>query len=403
MRPCNRNRRMFILIGVLLIMSITSSQPQSKPKVGTTQPSLSFAVRCMQAIDHLDPYANDFNDAAKMIIVLRSADVPKEERVRLALRILKGDFFTQSDVTNQLPSSALLTASLIALSHLSIDGVDPQVLRALEEYLNNYERYKAIRSLPEDRLPEDLKRMKRCLNADPNLVRAIVARLKAVQQTSRLNTPADLEQRIRTVIALAGFTLEELRSQYEESRARNRSLPHPSPSYAEYVMEEIERTVFYAVRMGMDKEAVAQVLKVLDLNLEKSTIVGRPADNPRPLVEVAEIARDPARIVDEIIQANIFPDLYAQLLVDQGISVVPIIVNKLGKLPPPSESGDPPKYRWLSVLFRVLINLLGPEEALPVIESIAPENGERSWLLPYARDAKEAAKKGKVSSFYYIF
>ncbi len=396
-------RHMFLYVCLLLSVSITHTQNQNESGVGAVQSIRPYALQCLQTFDQMNLYTDDFNDAIKMIIVLRSADVPRESRKQLALRVLRGDFFTQPDTREQLPSSALTTAAVIALSHLCINQSDAEVLQSLEQYLTDYERYKEIQSLPDHTLPENLKLVQRRLSVDPDLVRAIVCRLKAVRQNPQMNTSADLERRIRAIIREAGFTPEELRARYEEDRERNRSLPHPKPSYAEYLVEEIERTVFHAVCAGMDREQVEQVLRRLSLNLAKSTIVGRPAGRPRPLVEIAETARDPALLVDEIIRAEMFPALYAQLLVDWGVSVVPIIVSKLEKLDPPNPTEGTTQYRWLPVLFRVLINLLGPDKAVPVIEAIAPDSGEKGWLAPYAREAKESAKQGRVFSFYYVF
>ncbi len=391
-----------MLFGMLMGISTLSIAAQSETSLQSTQPEqkqpIPYALRCAQLFDPID-LSKLGNNLGKLILAMRSADVPKETRRQIALRVVKVGFFDKPNVVHGEEARALFEAALFALSHLCIDTVDTEVIQVLEEYLAEAERLSALQQKSaelDESQQNELLRIQRRVVGSPNVVRALLAHLRAVQQSPQLRTPTDLERRIRLTLVNAGLTLEEARKQYNQDMELLRSQPHWYPSYATLVLYEIRRTLFHAVQRGIEVEPV---VKALDLPpFEESVDVGRVGSNPRPFLEVAQIARSPEQIVDEMLHAVIYPYLYAQLLVDRGVSVVPLIVEKLewARQNPDKVSQT---RMGISALFEVLVALLGPEEALPTIEKIAFSKNEQEWFVRSASKAIEQAKQGRVYMF----
>lgn len=360
-------------------------QPPSHNGAATVQPPFPpYAVRLAKHVEQLNP--NDVQDAYKIFLVLRSPDVPAEQRVSLAKRILSGSYPDKPDFRWDAVGSfslgqGMFVTALAALSHLHVD--DPSILPFLEDILFKFEQI--AQSSPQEELPADLKRLRDRVSPEMAMLRAVAARLKAVKAVPKVEVPADLQRRVDAILKEAGVTRRELNQQYEEfmnaiRQSREAAFANRS-TFPMHLVNEIGRTLFHYAKRGMDvatlctgDDSVAQALKAY--------------------ARAGIDARSPQRLIDFLAASQTRDAIAAQILVDMGVSVVPSIVQALEAF----HSGDTsPASKGVETLLEVLGTLLG-EDALRYIEPLT--HNQPDWLRQAARRVADAIKAGSVFSFY---
>lgn len=364
-----------ILLGCLMW---TNAQNEAR---SVQQPAFtSQALRFAQQVDELNP--NEVHDLYKVFLVLRCKDVPVEQRKALAKRILTGDYPNKPNFRWYSDTQGgLWVAALVTLSHLHMEDVS--LIPFLEEYLPKWERVVAVSEEP---LPADLQQLKQRAAPDVRLARALLIRLKAVQAVPEVKSAADLERRLEVMLKEAGLTLEELKQLQKEFADRLRYDRGMGISrraaLAHFLIEEYGRMLFYYARRGMDVHDAYRKLDVV-----------------RGWAELGEEARDLSRLIDRLLQERGDDRTRGQLLVDEGVAVVPLIIQKLvWAKEHPNEIAD--TRMGVAVLLEVLATLIG-KEALPYVEPFA--TGEGGWVCSYANLTKEWIEQGHVFGFNNAF
>lgn len=277
----------------------------------------------------------------------------------------------------------MFVTALVALSHMHID--DPSILPFLEEFLPKWER--VARASPDEELPADLQVLRNRVAPELALVRAVVARLKAVRTVPEVKTPSDLKRRVDAILSEAGLTREELDKQYEEfmnevRQSREAAFATRS-TFPMHLVNEIGRTLFHYAKRGVDVSSLTAV--------EDSV-----ASALRAYVQAGVNARDPQTLIDQLAAAQARDTAAAQLLVDEGVRATPLIIQKLEAIR--NQHGVAPNTRYeVGTLMEVLGSLIG-QDALPYLEPFSKD--EREWLRQSARRVMEWVQEGRVFSFY---
>ncbi|GIV08976.1 MAG: hypothetical protein KatS3mg019_1067 [Fimbriimonadales bacterium] len=381
-------QRMNRILSSLVLLSgwlLVNAQAGSHPAPANPQPVpyTSQALLFAKQVDELDP--NNVHDLYKVFVVLRCRDVPVEQRKALAMRILTGDYPSKPGfkwiASDQ--QYGLFVAALVALSYMHMD--DASLLSFLEEYLPKWKRI--MQSGSGEELPTDLRRLQERVSPDVALARAVIVRLKAVQAVPEVKSAADLARRLEVMLKEAGLSRAELVKQYEEfleaeRRAGIAAWATKSP-FPLYLVQEYGRMLFHYAKRGMDVRAAV-------------TGDDAVAKAWHSFIRLGETAREPALLVEQLLSSKGRDTVLAQLLVDEGVRVVPLIVQRLEVA-----KEDPTKLSEMgmgvSTLLEVLVSLLG-KEALDLIE--AWQGSDKEWLCRYAHRAKEWGQQGYVFGFY---
>lgn len=372
---------------VLLLLTLSHAQSDSNasPTDAQTTHYTSLATLFARQIDALQ--MTDTSDRYKVYLVLRSQDVPVEQRKTLAIRILTGDYPKRvSSATDGLGN--LWTAALIALSHLHID--DASLLPFLEENLPKWERIVNAYS-PED-LPDELQPLKERIFPNLTLTRAVIARLKAVQAIPEIKSAADLERRLDVMLKEVGMTRQELKQLYDEYQdklMRTRGIGISKRGWLAFaVVDEHRRALFHYAKRGMDVMPAATSLSIEAL--AEGARLGKEASNL-------------PQLIDAILKNPIYDHTRGRILVDEGIAAVPAIIQKLAWV---REHPEEVAFSGMgvSVLLDVLASLIG-KDALPYVEQFLSDDskGERKWTRSYGRRTKTWIERGDVFGFNPFF
>ncbi|MFQ3609861.1 MAG: hypothetical protein SNJ72_00050 [Fimbriimonadales bacterium] len=356
----------------------TPPQPQSLPYP-------SQALLFAQQVEQYDP--NDVYDRYKLYVVLRSQDVPLEQRKTLALRILTGNYPSRPDFTGYSEGIyGLWVGALVALSHIHMD--DPSLIPFLEEYLPKWEQ--AVSASDPDQLPSEIRRLARRTSPNVQLARALLYRLKAVEAVPQVKSGADLEKRLEVMLKEAGLTRQQMFQYYEEylERLLNRRFTAPDSrpvSLAYWLAEEYGRMLFHYAKRGIDVSGIV-----------KADSTDKVMTKWSEQVRFAKLAVQPEQLIRELLKQRITDERYGQILVDEGVRVVPLIIQQLEALKHDrsqvSDTG-----MGLVTLLEALVTLVG-KSAVPLLEPFTQD--EREWLCAYAQMAIQKAQEGKVFGFH---
>jgi len=250
----------------------------------------------------------------------------------------------------------------------------------LEEHLPKWEQL--AKTVPDADLPAELRQLKSRISPDVPMARALLARLKAVRAVPEIKSANDLDRRLEVMLSEAGMTHQELRQLLEEYAEKLRRgewfAISPRAHLADHLVLEHARTLFHHAKRGMDLESVAT-----------STDIEAFAK----AVRLGQSARDYSKLIDSILQHRGYSGAPAQLLVDEGVSVVPLIIQKLNwAREHPKEIAD--TGMGVAVLLDVLATLIG-KDALPHVE---PFLSDGNWA-GRARRTKEWIERGHVFGF----
>ncbi len=363
-----------------------NAQPESTLPTTQTQslPYTSQALLFAQQVEQYDP--NNVFDRYKLYVVLRSQDVPREQRKALALRILTGDYPSRPDFTAYSKGIyGLWVGALVALSHIHMD--DPSLIPFLEEYLPKWEQ--AVSASDPDQLPSEIRRLVRRTSPDVQLARALLYRLKAVEAVPQVKSAADLERRLEMMLKEAGFTRQQLPQFYEEylDWLLNRHLRSDLrlASLAYWLAQEYGRMLFHYTKRGIDVSGIV-----------KADSTDKVMKQWSEHVRFAKLAVQPEQLIWELLKQRITDERYGQILVDEGVRVVPLIIQQLEAIKHDrsqvSDTG-----MGLVTLLEALVTLVG-KSAVPLLEPFTQD--EREWLCAYAQSAIQQAQEDKVFGFY---
>lgn len=380
-----RTQRLRACVGSLLLLcSLTLLHAQNENRALPTNAEstcyVSQATIFVQQVETLNP--NSVNDLYKIFVVLRCKDVPEAQRKALALRILTGEYPSNPEfkwTADPEQQFGFYIAALVALSHMHID--DASLLPFLEENLPKWEQL--TQPVADAELPAELQRLKNRISVRiVPMARALLARLKAVRAVPEVKSANDLERRLEVMLSEAGITHQELRQLLEEYKEKLRRgewiAISPRAHLADHLVMEHARTLFHYAKRGMDLGSVAT-----------STDIEAFAK----AVRLGHTARDWSKLIDSILQHRGYSSAPAQLLVDEGVAVVPVIIQKLNwARENPKESAD--MRMGVSVLLDVLATLLG-KDALPLVELFLSDS---NWA-GRARRTKEWIEQGRVFGF----
>ncbi|WP_448377453.1 hypothetical protein [Fervidobacterium sp.] len=366
-----------LLLGSLALLH-AQDENRALPTNAESTRYVSQATIFAQQVEALDP--NSVHDLYKIFVVLRCKDVPEVQRKALTLRILTGEYPGSPEfrwTAEPEQRRGLWVAALVALSHMHIDDASLQPF--LEEHLPKWER---LATVPDPELPTDLQRLKNRISPDVPMARALLARLKAVRAVPEVKSANDLERRLEVMLSEAGITHQELRQLLEEYKEKLRRgewiAISPRAHLADHLVMEHARTLFHYAKRGMDLESVAT-----------STDIEAFAK----AVRLGETARDWSKLINSILQHRGYSSAPAQLLVDEGVAVVPVIIQKLTwAREHPKEIAD--TGMGVAVLLDVLATLIG-KDALPLVELFLSDS---NWA-GRARRTKEWIEQGRVFGF----
>lgn len=368
-------------VTLLLTLSHAQSDSNESPTDAQATHYTSLATLFARRIDTLEVMYT--TDRYKVYLVLRSQDVPVEQRKTLARRILTGDYPKRvGSATEGL--SYLWTAALIALSHLHID--DASLLPFLEENLPKWERI--ANAYSEEELPDDLRPLKERIFPNLTLTRAVIARLKAVQAVPEIKSAADIERRLDVMLKEVGMTRQELKQLYDEVQDkfnRTSGIGISERGWLAYaVVSEHRRTLFHYAKRGMDVMPAATSLGI------------------EAFVEGARLGKEASnlsQLIDAILKNPFYDHTRGRILVDEGIAAVPVIIQKLAWA---REHPEEVAFSGMgvSVLLDVLVSLIG-KDALPYIEQLSSDDskGERKWTIGYNHRRKTWIERGDVFGF----
>jgi len=291
MRHTQRMNRILSSLVLLCGWLLADAQTEAQRTQPNTQ-SVAYTSQALllaKQVDELDP--NDVHDLYKVFVVLRCRDVPLEQRKALAMRILTGDYPSKPDfrwiASDQ--QYGLFVAALVALSH----SMHMELLSFLEEYLPKWERIRQAGS--EEALPADLRRLRERVSPDVALARTVMVRLKAVQAVPEVKSAADLARRLEGMLKEVGLSRAELVKPYEEFLEAERQAGIAAwatkSAYPLYLVEEYGRMLFHYAKRGMDVRAAV-------------TGDDAVAKAWRSFIRLGETARDPARLISQLLRAR---------------------------------------------------------------------------------------------------
>jgi len=231
--------------------------------------------------------------------------------------------------------------------------------------------------------------------------RVVLARLKAVREVPTVKSSADLINRLETMVRYAGFEgsvdkwLLELKKEINFTyRAADLGA-----GIHERILWQYMQMLLASGWQGIDITAAAQIIQ-----FGSEPIYTVPRERFETVVQLAKMPREQAvrRIVEESPQWEVISDveeIKAQVLLDMGTSVVPLVWSKLEWA---ARHRDQIKGNGMGLvaLLEVLVTL-GGEQALPLIEPYTRDENE--WVRYYACRAKEYIQQGKVFLFAPYF
>jgi len=276
-----------LLCGWLLADAQTEAQrtqPNTQSVAYTSQ-----ALLLAKQVDELDP--NDVHDLYKVFVVLRCRDVPLEQRKALAMRILTGDYPSKPDfrwiASDQ--QYGLFVAALVALSH----SMHMELLSFLEEYLPKWERIRQAGS--EEALPADWRWVRGGGLPGVGLGRGAVGCVASGRAVAGGQAAADLARRLEGMLKEVGLSRAELVKPYEEFLEAERQAGIAAwatkSAYPLYLVEEYGRMLFHYAKRGMDVRAAV-------------TGDDAVAKAWRSFIRLGETARDPARLISQLLRAR---------------------------------------------------------------------------------------------------
>ena len=366
---------------LLLALLHAQSDRSTVPTEAQTARYTSQAILFAQQIDALKLTGSP--EHYKVYLVLRSQDVPVEQRKTLAIRILTGDYPKRVDPAADGWGS-LWSAALVALSHLHID--DASLLPFLEENLPKWERI--VNAYSKEDLPGELQPLKERIFPNLTLTRAVIARLKAVQAIPEIKSAADLERRLDVMLKEVGMTrqeLKQLREEAEDKLYQTGGIDISKRGWLAYaIVDEHRRTLFHYAKRGMDVMPAATSLSIEAL--AEGARLGKEASNL-------------PQLIDAILKNPIYDHTRGRILVDEGIAAVPVIIQKLAWV---REHPEEVAFSGMgvSVLLDVLASLIG-KDALPYVEQFLSDSskGERKWTCAHGHRTKTWIERGDVFGF----
>jgi hypothetical protein len=373
----------FWLVSVLTVMA--------QPAVGEPQRVLSAPTAWLHRldIDQLDPKQKE--NLPKITLLLRSEDIPRTRRLEYARRYLRGECKFPITTLTHDPSvdgnyRYVLNAAISAIGRLD----DTESIALLETKLAQWEE-------------EQQKPPHEQHGVIPNTLaaRVVLARLKAVREVPTVKSSADLINRLETMVRYAGFEgsvdkwLLELKKEINFTyRAADLGA-----GIHERILWQYMQMLLASGWQGIDITAAAQIIQ-----FGSEPIYTVPRERFETVVQLAKMPREQAvrRIVEESPQWEVISDveeIKAQVLLDMGTSVVPLVWSKLEWA---ARHRDQIKGNGMGLvaLLEVLVTL-GGEQALPLIEPFTRDENE--WVRYYACRAKEYIQQGKVFRFAPYF
>jgi hypothetical protein len=365
----------------------------------TKQPSWMLQLD----IDKLNP--TNPSDRPKILLLLRCEDIPRAKRIENALRYVRGEyaFAPRGDLSwdERRMHGQIIQQAVHILARLNYVDAIP----LLEQKLQFWQ----IASRRGWESPPDVPIL------DLGHVRTALARLKAVRDIPEVKTSADLIEQLRRMLQYAGFngSLEDWNRELEKELDLTYNSADIGPGPHQWLLRAYMAMLMEASWRGLDIEPAARVIQ---LNPEKHKPAKEEFD---AVIQLSKVPRDRLAqwIVDDAMNWQVFAGaqaIKAQVLVDLGVSVLPLVWSKLEWAARHRESKDATPLgdkstacsqikdtgMGLVALLEVLVTL-GGEQALPLIEPFTQD--ENKWVRHYACRAKEYIQQGKVFLFAPYF
>jgi hypothetical protein len=354
-----------------------------------SQQSVSLPSRIQSFdLDRLDPTKSE--DWVKILLVLRSEEIPREQRLTFARRQLREEYKltvpAEEEHIDLLHCYGMLIEESIS-TIARLDDIDSIPL--LEQKLVLWEQ-EAQKPPHERKLPI------------PNLkvARAALARLKAVQEIPHIRTADDLVQRLQRMLVHIGHegTVQAWLSDLEKEVSYNWRMSHPGLGINELVLRHYGRMVLQAGWNGVN---VAPACEIIRFNPKPEGII---KELWATYVELAQKPRQQVAqwIVDDAMKwdaLRVREECLSQVLLNLGTSVVPIIQEKLSWALRNRDQIEGSGI-GLAALVEVLVTLAG-EKSLPFLDPFTQDKNE--WVRHYACRAKEYIQQGKVFLFAPYF
>jgi len=235
---------------------------------------------------------------------------------------------------------------------------------------------------------------------DMDVVRVALARLKAVRDIPEVKTSQDLIERLKRKLHHVGFqgSIEE----WLQALSKELEVTYNAADMGIGIHEKILLSYFSMLMeagwKGVDIDAAA---KVIHLDWKQYPNLHKKFES---LIQLAKVPRAEVGrwIVEDALRWQVLSGaeaIKAQVLLDLGTSVVPIIQEKLSWALRNRDQIEGTGI-GLAALAEVLVTLVG-ERALPFIEPFTQDKNE--WVRHYACRAKEYIQQGKVFAFAPYF
>ncbi|MCX7687493.1 MAG: hypothetical protein N2045_05920 [Fimbriimonadales bacterium] len=371
-----------VLMAITGAIAIQIAQPQNTAPQNTA-PSSSSQTRYLD-IDRLDPSKRE--DQIRIRLMLRTADIPREQRIELARRYVRGEYAFARQVKPDDPD-AIIYAQLLesAIGTLArLEDVDSIPL--LEEKLA---QWKSEANWERKQIVPDLR-----------IVRAALAYLKAVRDIREVKTADDIVQRLRRMLHYIGFngSIRDWLRELEKEISHNWRMSHPDVGVHELVLRYYGRMILKASWNGVK---VDKACEIIQFSPEPE---GISKELWATYVELSKIPPDQVAnwIVGDAMNwqtLRVREECLSQLLLDMGAQMIPLVEQKitwaLRHRDEITGTG-----MGLVALMEVLVTLAG-KQALPLIEPFTQDKDE--WVRHYACQAKEYIEQGKVFFFAPYF
>ncbi len=271
-------------------------------------------------IDKLNP--TNLSDYSKILLLLRCEDIPRAKRIENALRYIRGEyaFAPQGELSydERVMHKLVIEQAVHTLARLNhVDSI-PLLEQKLEFWQAALQR--KVQSSPTVTIPI------------PNLerVRVALARLKAVRDIPEVKTSADLIERLRRMLHHAGFngSVKDWNHELKKELDLTYNSADLGPGLHEWLLRAYMAMLMEAGWKGVDIEPAARVIQ---LNPEKHKPAKEEFD---AVIQLAKVPRSELAhwIVQDALSWRVFAGaeaIKAQVLVDRGISVLPLVWSKL--------------------------------------------------------------------------
>ncbi len=138
-----------------------------------------------------------------------------------------------------------------------------------------------------------------------------------------MKSAADLERRLEVMLKEAQMTRQEFQQlceEFVEGWRHRRGMDIPSRAVlANYLLEEYGRMLFHYAKSGMSLELAAK-------NADTSIVTRFWSAR----IEMGRLASQPAKLIEELLKQKGPALSYGQLLIDEGVQVVPLIMQQSG-------------------------------------------------------------------------